>query len=283
MKNKRICKLTSALLMMAMIASMLLFPGIPAQCATAGLTKLNADKVYTNLDITGDGKKDRFKIRRTKEKEAGHYRRFEISVNGKEAYTYTCIYQKVYTNLNPTLISLDNGKKFLFISCRSKDTHRSLTTEVLQYKGDKFEQVIDFDEYCKRHCYNWKAWPKSVKGNKVNFSVSMESSETKGYYTGDLVMQFAYKDGTLKQNSSAAHVDKDHAKFIIAKNTWTYLAPDMKTTCYKLLAGDIVLADQCRITPKKLLLRVRRGNVKAWMLFKDGVMGKTLYKEDLEK
>ena len=283
MKNKRICKLTFALLMMAMIASMLLFPGIPAQCATAGLTKLNADKVYTNLDLTGDGKKDRFKIQRTKEKAKGHFRRFEISVNGKKAYTYTCIYQNVYTHLNPTLISLSNGKKFLFISCRNGDTHRSITTDVLQYKDDKFEPVIDFDEYCKRHCCTWKAWPKSVKDNKVNFGVSMEISKTKGYYTGDIVMQFVYKGGTLKQNDSAAHVDQDTAKFIIGIDTWTYLKPDATNTCYKLLAGDMVLADQCRISPKTMYLRVRRGNVKAWMLLKDGVIGKTLYKKDLEK
>ena len=106
-------------MMMTMVVSMFIFPGLPVRSATSGLTKLDADKVYTDLDITGDGKKDRFKIQRTKEKEKGHYRRFEISVNGKKAYTYTCIYQKVYTHLNPTLISLDNGKKFLFISCRS--------------------------------------------------------------------------------------------------------------------------------------------------------------------
>ena len=71
MKKKGICKLTSAVLMMAMIVSLLLIPGIPAQCATAKLTKLSADKVYTNFDLTGDGKKDRFKIQRTKEKEKG--------------------------------------------------------------------------------------------------------------------------------------------------------------------------------------------------------------------
>ena len=71
MKKKGICKLTSAVLMMAMIVSLLLIPGIPAQCATAKLTKLSADKVYTNFDLTGDGKKDRVKIQRTKEKEKG--------------------------------------------------------------------------------------------------------------------------------------------------------------------------------------------------------------------
>ncbi len=283
MKNRRICKLAAALMMMTMVVSMFIFPGLPVRSATSGLTKLKADKVYTNLDITSDGKKDRFRIQRTKEKEKGHYRRFEISVNGKKAYTYTCVYQNVYTHLNPTLISLDNGKKFLFISCRNGDTHRSLTTEVLQYKDGKFEQVIDFDEYCKRHCHTWKAWPKSVSGNKVNFGVSMESSETKGYYTGDIGMQFAYKDGTLKQNSSAAYVDQDTAKFIIGINIWTYLKPDKKQNCYKLLAGDIVLADECRITPKKLLLRVRRGNIKAWMQVRDGVMDRTLYTKDLEK
>lgn len=270
-------------MMMTMVVSMFIFPGLPVRSATSGLTKLKADKVYTNLDITSDGKKDRFRIQRTKEKEKGHYRRFEISVNGKKAYTYTCVYQNVYTHLNPTLISLDNGKKFLFISCRNGDTHRSLKTEVLQYKDDKFEQVIDFDEYCKRHCCTWKAWPKSVSGNKVNFGVSMQSSETKGYYTGDLVMQFVYKDGTLKQNGSAAHVDQDTAKFIIGINIWTYLSPARKQLCYKLLAGDIVMADECRISPKRLQLRVRRGNVKAWMLLRDGVIAKTLYKEDLEK
>ena len=269
--------------MTAMVVSMFVFPAIPAKCAAAGLTKLDADKVYTDLDITGDGKKDRFKIQRTKEKEKGHYRRFEISVNGKKAYTYTCIYQKVYTHLNPTLISLDNGKKFLFISCRSGDTHRSLTTEVLQYKDGKFEQAIDFDEYCKRHCYNWKAWPKSVKGSKVNFGVSMESNETKGYYTGDILMQFVYKNGTLKQNDSAAHVDKNTDKFIMGINIWTYMTPERKQNCYRLLAGDIVLADECRISPKMLQLRVRRGNIKAWMLLRDGVIDRTLYAKDLKK
>ena len=283
MKNRRICKLTAALLMMTMIVSMFVFPAIPAKCATAGLTKLDVDKVYTDLDITGDRKKDRFRIKRTNEREDGQYRSFEISVNGKKAYTYTCIYQKVYTHLNPTLISLDNGKKFLFVSCRNGKTHRSLTTEVLQYKGGKFEQVIDFDEYCKRHCYNWKAWPKSVKGNKVNFSVSMESNETKGYYTGDIVMQFEYKGGTLKQNESAAHVDKNTAKFIVGINIWTYMTPDRKQNCYKLLAGDIVLADECRITPKMFQLRVRRGKVKAWMLLRDKVIDRTLYAKDMKK
>ena len=40
----------------------------------------------------------------------------------------------------------------------------NLAANYEKYKGDKFEQVIDLDEYCKRHCYNWNAWPKSVKG-----------------------------------------------------------------------------------------------------------------------
>ena len=285
MKNRRICKLTAVMLMMAMVVSMFVFPSIPAKCATAGLTKLEADKVYTALDITGDSKKDRFKIKRSESvgTDKPEYRSFSVSINGKKAFDYTCIYKKVYTHLTPVLISLENGKKFLFISLRNSDTHRSVMTGVFQYKGGKLVQVIDFDEYCKRHCYTWKVVPKSVNGNKVNFTVTMESNEKKGYYTGNIVMQFVYKNGTLKQNDSAAHVDKNTEKFIIGKNTWTYTTPERTQNCYKLLAGDIVIADECRITTKKIQLRVRRGNIKAWMLLSNGVIDRTLYKKDLDK
>ena len=59
MRNLRI-RYLAGLLTAVMIISMFAIPGIPAQSASKGITTIRPDTVYTTLDVTGNGKKDRW-------------------------------------------------------------------------------------------------------------------------------------------------------------------------------------------------------------------------------
>ena len=273
-------KVTAAMLTVAMVAALFMVPAIPARCATAKLTDLKPDKVYTTLDVTGDGKADRFKIQRPKwtGPSRPNYKSFTISVNGKKAYQFKTSNGDGYFNLNPTLITLQNGKKFLFITCGNGDTYISMLTAVFQYKGGKFVKVVDFNQYCKAHCYSWYVWPKTVNGNKVDFDVSMYSpTSSKGYFNGDLTMQFVYQSGSLKQNSAAARVNKDCGRIRVGKKVWAYTTPARTKNAFKLLAGNVVGVDQCRISSTRLLLRVKKGSKYGWILLGNGVTAQAIY------
>ena len=276
MKKRKTYNLIAVLLAIVMIVPLIIIPKISVKCETAKLTELKPDQVYTTLDVTGDGKKDRFKVQRPKLVGKGrpYYKSFTISVNGKTAYQFKTSNGKGFYNLNPILITLGNGKRYLFITCGNGDTYESFLTAVFQYKRGKFVKVIDFDQYCKRHTYSWIAWPISVNGNRINFDMQMYSCNNPnlGYYEGSFTMQFVYQSGTLKQNSSAAFVNNGPRKIRIGKNIWAYTTTDRVNNAFKLLEGDIVTYDQLRISSTRMLLRVKKGTRYGWILLGKGVI-----------
>ena len=246
------------------------------------INRLEPDHEYTSLDVTGDGKRDRFKISMSgwdRSTRPG-YTRFSISLNGKTAYQYTCPDGEDYFRLEPTLFKLNNGKVFLFISNNDGEDHYySPFNMVLQYNNGKFVTAVNLDKIYKPHCISCTSGPISVSGNNVTFHISMFSkswafyNNRKGYFDGHILMQYVYQDGTLKEKNSAAQLDSDYSRmFTLGKKVSAYTNADRTQYAFTINKGETVTADQCRITSSKMLLRVKKGSQYGWILLGDGVL-----------
>ena len=243
------------------------------------LNMLEQNHEYTSLDITGDGKKDRFKILVSgwDGKSRPGYKNVAISVNGKTAYRFNCTegMDDIFL-LQPTLIRLENGRVFLSLTNNDgEDGFYSPLNVLLQYKNGEFATVFDFDKIFKPHCRSCTCGPIAVSGNNVSFGVHMftwPDYSDKGYFKGNIRMQFIYRDGTLRENSTATCVSEDSSTICICKNISAYSDPDQKNFAFSLNKGEEVTADKCSITPSKMLLRVKKGSKYGWILLGKGVI-----------
>lgn len=246
------------------------------------LNRLEQNHEYTSLDITGDGKPDRFKILVSgwDGQSRPGYKNVTITVNGKKAYWFKCTegLEDIFL-LEPTLIRLDNGKVFLSLTNNDGEEHfYSPLNKVLQYRNGEFVRAFDFDKICKPHCLSCTAWPVAVNGNNVSFNISMHTwtdpdYNGRGCYKGDIRMQLVYRDGTLMENSSATCVSEEYRTVRIGKNVSAYTDPDQKKFVFTLNKGEEVTADKCSISPTKMLLRVKKGAKYGWILLGKGVLG----------
>ena len=238
---------------------------IPAKCATSGgITTLKPNVVYSSYDFTGNGKKDRFKFKPCG-KNGDYYNKIEISVNGKIAYQQSGDY---YYNTTLKLLTLSNGKKFLFVNTVGDNEDGPLKA-VLQYKNGKYVKVLDFNKILGKHGGHHNVYVSSVKGTAVTFKVFLMSwSVGNSYYS----MQYAYQSGTLKQNSSAARlisvnlIRGNTRTLYVNKTINVYTTASTNQRAFVLHYGDKVTIDQCRISSTRMLLRVKYGNRYGWII-----------------
>ena len=106
----------------------------------------------------------------------------------------------------------------------------------------------------------------------AKFHALLETASDKGYYKGNIRMQFTYRDGTLKENSTATCVSEDYRTVCIGKNVSAYTDPDQKSFAFSLNKGEEVTADKCSVSPAKMLLRVKKGSKYGWILLGKGVL-----------
>ena len=266
MGKSKFSKAAAAVLTVAMVAALFIVPVIPAQCATSGVTTVKPDTVYTTLDVTGNGKKDRFKAQR--KKSGSWYNTLTISVNGKEALKISKTYEGVVTKL----IKLSNGKKYLFVNCYKGDEFSSVYTALLQYKSGKFVKVTDFDKIFRPHAGSWDVRVWSVAGNTIKYRIITHSTYSNGGLNGTYLIQYTYRSGTMFHiiASDKLMYFEDGSRTAYAYNSCNAYTDTTRTKkAFSVPKGARVTIDQCRISSSRVLLHVKYGSKYGWIVASD--------------
>ncbi len=255
-----------SLLMTIIITGTILIAPLRTQASSGNLKKLKAGKTYKSYDITGDGKKDSIKIE-CGDYDGDMYKTFRIYINDKEAYKYREKEYPGFYGVQAKLITLANNKKYLFVNSWSWDDDNTICA-VFRYKNGKLKKTADFMKYYSKYGYHGGADVAGVACNSikvkfwhVNYSIGLS------YYQ----MSFSYKGGTLKQDKTKAKLskawkyDRYTRKFIINKSIKAYSSPNGGKTAFRLEEGDEITIDQCRISPNKMMFRVKCGSRTGWI------------------
>ncbi len=80
--------------------------------ATANGVQLKANRTYTAYDVTGDGTKDKIRIRAANQTDDETYSSLTVSVNGKTAYR---LKNTRFYNVIANIYTLKNGQPFLYL------------------------------------------------------------------------------------------------------------------------------------------------------------------------
>ena len=253
----RICGILILTLCFSMLA-----PEMRGHAQTASIKSLKADFTYKSFDITGDGKKDSFKIKQTG---AGsdYYMGCQLWVNGKVAYQV----KGLYYSTSSKLITLSNGKKYLYLF-NECDDHISPLCAILKYKNGKFVKVVDFMKLFDKHGSHSYALIRGANGNNIKVK-AFTMSYTLG--TSDYELQYVYSGGTLKQKTKAARLlgayytyNKTRC-FTARKAINVYSSTSLSTVAFRLKKCDKIMIDQCRITSNYMLLQVKFGKKTGWI------------------
>jgi hypothetical protein len=125
---------------------------------------LDAEKVYKNYDVTGDGKKDVIKFMR-KDRIAyveWAYNRFQVYVNGKCALTV----KRFYFGEEIQMVTLKNGKKYIYLRLLEEDDDGS--GDLYVYKNGKFVREVNLLKNLPNGIHP-TVEIKKVSGNKIVF------------------------------------------------------------------------------------------------------------------
>ena len=86
--------------------------------ATANGVQLKANRTYTAYDVTGDGTKDKIRIRASNQTDDEAYSSLTVSVNGKTAYR---LKNTRFYNVIANIYTLKNGQPFFISLCTSRE------------------------------------------------------------------------------------------------------------------------------------------------------------------
>lgn len=225
---KKIRKRLVALVLMAVMVFNLM--PISVQAAKNKMKALDNYRTYTNLDITGDGKKDRFRF---------DFRTNEAStmyLNGKS--------QKILAYSSASLYLCNAGKEGIFLIL----AYGRGQCQVLTYKNGKFETIYDFGNFSWGEIFPVKyenniLYMKTIGYYKNRNQLSFTQAGKVDMYA---TYKFCLKKGKVKLASKYATV-KDMSNIRIAMNSFT-----TSSTCNlkdkkgpKVASGNKVIVKKC--------------------------------------
>ena len=272
-------RIVSAALAFVMAA---LFAFAPCQMkaeAASRLTTLKVGRTYNSFDITGDRRNDKFLIR---EYGSGDYKNdLRIFVNGKVAYRLpkTSDYSNYFYKTTAKLITLSNGKRFLFLYCQG-DNYDGPVQAILRYANGRFVRTVDFNALTRRVCGHNRANVVSGSGSTVNVSLYL-MSWTVG--PSDYSLSYRYSGGKLVQNSSAAkfkgaaYVYGGTIKtYNVNRTIKVYSTSSCGSVAFTLRRGDkIQILSPFRISSRRCVYRVKYGSRYGWIIGQQGYQGES--------
>ncbi|MCD7735843.1 MAG: hypothetical protein LUI07_02580, partial [Lachnospiraceae bacterium] len=177
------------LLFAAVLLCSLFSPGADAKAASN--RTLSTGRTYTAYDVTGDGKADTIRLTKGGYTSYDMYTSLTVTVNGSTAYTYKDAY---YYGFSVKLLTLNNGKVFLFITGWGDNDDGS--AHLLQYKNStkKFKKIADFGTMFYKYGFHVNSNVQSVSGNKIVIRTNLMSYSLAGV---SFDMTFSYKSGSL--------------------------------------------------------------------------------------
>ena len=139
--------------------------------AAADVVLLKANRTYTAYDVTGDGTKDKIRIRAANQTDDETYTSLTVSVNGKTAYR---LKNTRFYNVIANIYTLKNGQPFLYLYAPA-DNGDGPVCALLKYTNGKFRKALDFTEIMAGYGNHRIGEVTNLKGNKIVITESIVS------------------------------------------------------------------------------------------------------------
>lgn len=232
--------------------------------AAPGIVKLTAGKTYTKYDVTGNGRKDKIIIQKEKKQDMV-YRRLSVTVNGSKQQLKAK--DSHFYDVDAKLISLKNGKKFLYLYAGAEDGD-GYVCGIYRYVSGKWKEVVDIASVFKNYGMHLNGNIASVSGNNIKVRFYVMSWST-GPSTIDYT--YTYKNGTLKRTGSygtykAIYVKgKNTRTFYAAKSLPVYQKANGAKKIFTVKKGGKVKIVKCALTNGKMYIQIKYGRKTGWI------------------
>ena len=176
----------------------------PVKAAANGV-QLKANRTYTAYDVTGDGMKDKIRIRAANQTDDEAYTSLTVSVNGKTA----CKLKNTrFYNVIANIYTLKNGQPFLYLYAPA-DNGDGPVCALLKYTNGKFRKALDFTEIMAGYGNHRIGEVTNLNGNKIvitfkNIGSGLEIRSRYGCLQGFAIAgedkKFYWAQGKLENN-----------------------------------------------------------------------------------
>lgn len=230
--------------------------------AQKALVKLRKNKVYTQYDFTGDGKKDKFQYTLTGEGKSNC--KLTVMLNNKTAYTTS--------NANSytlKLCTLSKKKIFLNITHEWNDSDWQKLNRLYQYKGGKFTLNTTLLTYSDKRYQIRRSDITAVKNGQVIVNYSGVTNIV-GNFSWDGIYQYDSSAKKLKRKSNimtANYSSTTHPNaWIVSKPFNVYKKANSTERAYRTKAGETIRINRVYSTNTKLYLEMIRSNgARGWV------------------
>lgn len=238
-----------------MFATAMMVVPSATKAASAGITRVDEDAVYTDFDLDGDGEKDSFYIETSygSEDECDYTGTLKVYVNDKKVFSQKRDYHPYY---GVQLITLENGKTFIDIES-SVSSDDDFIHKLYRCKSDKLSAVYDFQKDCENYSVSCWTTIKKVSGNSLQLSCGAQ------FHTTGLIgwnMKVNYTNGAFKRAGSSYDIQKN--KWTAQRTMRAYKKAGGKKLAYKIKKGEKVKIYNVVIKNNKVYFKVKNRNGK---------------------
>ena len=252
----------SVLTMFLAISFVIIFSR-PVKAAADGIV-LKANRTYTAYDVTGDGVKDKIRIKTAGYTDDEAYSTLAVSVNGKTAYR---LKNTRFYNVIANIYTLKNGQPFLYLYASAENGDGPVCA-LLKYTNGKFRTALDFTEIMDGYGSHRVGDVISLNGNKIVITESIVSYSlginainfTYKYVNGKFVP--ASKYGSYKEIYSA---DGNNRCFTVNKNLPAYAKPGTTAVNTILKTGSFAKIIKCALINGKMYIQLKCEGEICWI------------------
>ena len=223
--------------------------------ATANGVQLKANRTYTAYDVTGDGTKDKIRIRAANQTDDEAYSSLTVSVNGKTAYR---LKNTRFYNVIANIYTLKNGQPFLYLYAPAENGDGPVCA-LLKYTNGKFRKILDFTEIMAGYGNHRIGEVTNLNGNKIVITESIVSYSlginainfTYKYVNGKFVPTSRY--GSYKEIYSA---DGSSRYFTVNSDLPVYTRPGATAVNTTLKTGSLTKIIKCALINRKMYIQL---------------------------
>lgn len=236
----------------------------PVKAAANGIT-LKANRTYTVYDITGDGVKDKIRIKTVVDDSDDEvYKTLAVTVNGKTAFR---LKDTRFYYVNAKIYTLKSGQPFLYLYTPAENGDGPVCA-LLKYSNGKFRKVLDFTTLMGNYGSHQIGEVVSINGNKIVITESVVS-----YSLGINALNFTYKysNGKMVPASrygayKAIYSNGQKTRYFTVNNKLSAYSRPGSTTVSKVLeTGTLVRIIKCAIINGKMYIQLEGDGGISWI------------------
>lgn len=252
-------KLRSLLLLAAVLVMGLAFT-MTAEAAQPKLATLRSGKTYKSYDITGDGKKDKVKLRLWNSLNDGMYTKnnLEVKINGKSALRVSRDWADM-DSAKLQICKLSNGRVFVNVTAKTPDGD-GVISGLYKYQKGKLVKQIDFIRFF-RYGMQQSGEIASVSGNTMKLNTYVMS-----WSLGPIHLQHTlkYKGGKMAFSSRTGKMTTPYAKTYLtaSRNIQMYKTATGSSKAFVLKKGKMARITNCYVNKTNIRFKAKLPNGK---------------------